>query len=298
MYASRSKPYKGRFAPSPTGPLHHGSLYTALISFLDAKHNHGSWLVRMEDVDITRCRTKFNAIILNQLQDYGLIWDEDIVYQSQRSPLYQKYTSVLENKGLAYFCNCNRKRIATLNGNYDQKCLFTPPALPYETCATRFKTIDTNTLFEDTLQSTYQQNVFKDVGDFIIKRKDQCYAYQLAVVVDDALQDISHIVRGIDLIDNTPRQIQLYQALDFPVPRYAHNPILVNMSDQKLSKQTYAKAASSSDKQSTLIQLLKLANQSTPRYYHDLCVSTLLNEAAERWDLSALKEIQHIPSPF
>ena len=214
----------GRFAPSPTGPLHFGSLLAALASYCQAKSQGGRWLVRMEDLDKPREMAGAANLILRTLEDFGFEWDGEVIYQSQRSSLYQDALTQLKTKLLIYNCNCSRKEIAD---SYNQRpALQGVDGLVYPgTC--RHKTavkslnasriiVDSNPIaFTDAIQGNIQQNLAQDVGDFVLKRADGLYAYQLAVVVDDFKQGITHILRGADLLDSTPRQIYLQQLLDY-----------------------------------------------------------------------------------
>lgn len=262
------KPYRGRFAPSPTGPLHAGSLVAALASWLDAKAHGGQWLVRIEDVDTPRCVPGADQYILQQLQACGLIPDEPVVWQSTRSTAYAQALTQLQNQGWAYACTCSRKTIAAhwaARGTPVQA----RAELPYPgTCrpchaaaarrnvdstsspAWRFhisavmkaKGLQAPTTWHDRLLGEQQQEVEAHVGDFVLQRADKVWAYQLAVVVDDAWQGITHVVRGQDLADNTPRQRLLQIALELPALVYLHTPLVFGAQGDKLSKQTGAAA--------------------------------------------------------
>jgi glutamyl-Q tRNA(Asp) synthetase len=253
-------PYIGRFAPSPTGPLHAGSLVAALASWLDARAHGGQWLVRIEDVDIPRCIPGADQRILQQLATCGLVPDAPVMWQSQRGDAYQAALDVLIAKGWAYPCGCSRKEIEeaqTLMGHTRER--HTAAVYP-GTCrdglngkvarAWRLnvqRVIDdlqlpTPLTWQDRLLGGQQQDVAKEVGDFVLRRADGLWAYQLAVVVDDAAQGITHIVRGADLTDNTARQIVLQRALGFPTPSYMHTPLVLGENGEKLSKQNGAQA--------------------------------------------------------
>lgn len=240
-----SAPYRGRFAPSPTGPLHFGSLVAAVGSYLEAKSHHGEWLVRMEDLDPPREMPGAADAILQALDAYGFEWDGPVLYQSTRSEFYEAALAKLQQDGLLYPCACTRKEIAdsALPG-------IEGPVYP-GTCrhgladgriprAWRVRVDTADIAFEDAVQGHVRQNLAKDIGDFVLKRADGYYAYQLAVVLDDAAQRISHVVRGADLLDSTPRQIYLQRRLSLPTPHYAHLPVAVNAAGEKLSKQTLA----------------------------------------------------------
>ena len=239
--------YRGRFAPSPTGPLHFGSLVAAVGSYLDARAHHGIWLVRMEDLDRPRTAPGAADAILHTLETLGMAWDGDILYQSTRDDAYAATLDALKSRDLVYPCSCSRREIAdSAVGGIDgpvypgtcRKGLLSGRAARAERVLTRGARIE----FTDAVQGRIVHDLERQVGDFVLKRADGLYAYQLAVVVDDAAQDITDIVRGADLLDSTPRQIWLQQQLGYPTPRYAHLPVAVNVVGEKLSKQTLAPA--------------------------------------------------------
>jgi len=231
--------YIGRFAPSPTGPLHFGSLLAALASFLDARANKGKWLVRVEDLDPPREPDGSADLILQQLLDLGMSWDDEVLYQSSRLDAYEEIMAKLQDKGLCYPCDCTRGQIRDMGLVYNGSCRerISPPEKPY---ALRLKTDAVEIGFDDEIQGHFAQQIEADVGDFVIRRKDELFAYQLAVVVDDEFQNITHVVRGWDLLDSTPRQIYLQRILDYQEMHYAHIPIIVDEKGQKLSKQAFA----------------------------------------------------------
>jgi len=266
--------YIGRFAPSPTGPLHAGSLVAALASWLDARAHGGQWLVRMEDVDTPRCLPGRDGLILQQLSACGLQSDLPVVRQSQRNALYQEALDHLVAHGLAYACACSRKDIEMAHRRLGHERPRHGELIYPGTCRTglhgkvgrawRLRTdkfitnkplaLDgialpaTHSIAESMLTWTdrrlgvQQQNVAQEVGDFVLKRADGCFAYQLAVVVDDAAQGVTDVVRGEDLADNTARQIVLQQSLGLPTPRYFHTPLVRGADGEKLSKQNGAQA--------------------------------------------------------
>lgn len=250
-------PYIGRFAPSPTGPLHAGSLVAALASWLDARANDGRWLVRIEDVDTPRCVPGAAQIILSQLADCGLVPDEPPAWQSQRGSLYQAALDRLMQEGRAYPCACTRKDIeqalAALGRPRERHGELVYPG----TCrsglagraprAWRLRVEPGLVRWQDRRLGWQQQDVQAEVGDFILKRADGLWAYQLAVVVDDAQQGITHVVRGEDLADNTARQIQLQRALGLPTPGYLHTPLVLGANGEKLSKQNGAQPLPTGD---------------------------------------------------
>ena len=266
--------YRGRFAPSPTGPLHAGSLVAALASWLDARAHRGQWLVRIEDVDTPRCVPRADQSILAQLAAVGLYPDEAPLYQSQRSAAYQDALDQLVTQGLAFACSCTRQDIAQalaasgqtrprhgelvypgtcrhgLDGRSARAWRFltenSQQKMPLPQSVQGLSAIDSiaNQVLHwtDRRLGTQSQNVSQAVGDFVLKRADGLWAYQLAVVVDDAAQGITHVVRGQDLADNTPRQILLQRALGLPTPKYLHTPLVLAADGQKLSKQNGAQA--------------------------------------------------------
>jgi glutamyl-Q tRNA(Asp) synthetase len=239
--------YRGRFAPSPTGDLHAGSLAAALASWLDARAHDGAWLVRIEDLDPPRETAGATSRILADLAAFGLDSDEPVLFQSRRGELYRTALERLAAAGMVYPCTCSRSAIAEA-----QRRLGLPPAVYPGTCrngatgdgpqALRVRVPDETIGFVDRACGPFAQRLAHEVGDFVVRRADGLWAYQLAVVVDDAAQRITDVVRGADLLDNTPRQIWLQRALSLPVPRYLHVPVVTNANGEKLSKQTGAVA--------------------------------------------------------
>ena len=247
--------YIGRFAPSPTGPLHAGSLVAALASWLDARAHGGTWLVRIEDVDTPRCVPGADRLILRQLADCGLVSDGPVLWQSQRGPAYQQALDTLIAAQHVYPCACSRKDIAAAQTHthkprhgelvYPGTCRPEHGGLrgrPARAWRFLIEAGQAPVCWTDRRLGTQQQDVAREVGDFVLKRADGLWAYQLAVVVDDAAQGVTHVVRGADLADNTPRQMLLQQALGLPTPVYQHTPLVLAADGQKLSKQTGAAA--------------------------------------------------------
>mgnify|MGYP005852244995 CR=1 FL=1 len=239
-------PYRGRFAPSPTGPLHIGSLIAAMASYLDARAHRGQWLVRMEDLDPPREMPGAAESILRTLEAYGFEWDETVWYQSRRSEIHQLYIDRLLEAGLAFHCGCSRRDIrehAVVIGPegpiYPGTCRDGLPA-GRKPRTVRLRVADTQIHFEDRLQGGQRQNLARELGDFVVRRADGLFAYQLAVVVDDAAQGITDVVRGSDLLSSTLRQCWLQSQLGLTRPRYMHIPVAVNAAGAKLSKQTHA----------------------------------------------------------
>jgi glutamyl-Q tRNA(Asp) synthetase len=276
---------RGRFAPSPTGPLHFGSLVAAIASWLDARHAGGQWLVRIEDVDETRTVPGAADDILRSLEAFALHWDGEVVWQSRRKPLYEAALDRLRAAGLAYRCRCSRKEIADsgLRGIegavYPGTCrkLGLDPSVPG---ADRFLVPPGSVAFIDRVQGRIEQDVERDVGDFVLKRRDGLHAYQLAVVVDDAEQAIDHVVRGADLLQSTPRQILLQLALGFATPAYLHFPVAANAAGEKLSKQTLAGPADPRRAGPLVAQALGFLGQPVPAG----TPAEMLAQAARAWD--------------
>ena len=266
--------YRGRFAPSPTGPLHAGSLAAALASWLDARAHDGAWLIRIEDVDSARCKAQWGQEQLQQLAAHGLHSDEPVLWQSTRSAAYAAALQQLQAQGLVYACRCSRKKISDYwlaqgvdkarHGDLVYPGFCRDAGLPVEDgVALRLDVGKASANgcvhWRDRKLGTQSQNITQTVGDFILRRADGCWAYQLAVVVDDAAQGISHVVRGLDLLDNTPRQILLQNALGLPTPQYLHTPLVLAADGQKLSKQNGAAALGSSSPAQCLANLYAAA---------------------------------------
>ncbi|MCW8928857.1 MAG: tRNA glutamyl-Q(34) synthetase GluQRS [Gammaproteobacteria bacterium] len=245
----KRKKYRGRFAPSPSGELHFGSLLAAMASYTDARHNKGDWLLRIDDIDQARVINNSDKHILSTLEHCGFEWDESITYQSQYLEHYQEALERLNQTELTYPCTCSRKQIKEMSENMDIKNGIYPGTcrnknkhnIPKNTYAIRLKVPVEQFSFNDHIQGDYSQNLAQDVGDFVVYRRDNVFSYQLSVVVDDFQSKISHIVRGYDLLDSTPKQMYLQQLLDYPKPQYAHIPLAVTQDNLKLSKLSHAK---------------------------------------------------------
>jgi len=280
--------YKGRFAPSPTGPLHLGSLYTALASFLQARSQQGAWLVRIDDLDTPRNVKGASDLILSSLDRFGLHWDESVYYQSQHLDDYQHFLTQLTAAQLLYPCICSRKTLQqSASAIYPNFCrhLSTLPTTPY---ALRLKTCALEISFSDLLQGQITHNIAEQHGDFIVQRKDKIIAYLFAVVIDDWLQGITEVVRGSDLLHCTPAQIYIRQSLDFKEISYAHVPIVVDLQGQKLSKQTRAEAVTLHNPSATLFYLLNLLRQQPPADLVNEKPEILLDWAIQHWQPMAL----------
>ncbi len=282
--------YTGRFAPSPTGPLHFGSLLAALASYLDAKHQQGRWFVRIENLDPPREQAGASDSILRTLEAYGLHWDGSVIYQSDRQALYTSLLKHLHDSGHSYPCGCSRSTLKQRQAlkRYDRHCILTPPdkSKPHAIRA-RFDTSQPS--FIDAVQGQVlcpQEHT----GDFIIYRRDQLFAYQLAVVADDHAQGISHVVRGADLLYETFAQHELQKHLNYEQPNYAHIPIAVSASGQKLSKQNLAPAIDELPVIPTLLKALSVLGQARPPQSCQQSTETLLHWASQHW------QIDHIPN--
>ncbi len=294
-------PYVGRFAPSPTGPLHFGSLVAAVASYCDARTNGGQWLLRMEDLDKPREVKGAADDILRTLEAFGFAWDREVWYQSQRAEFYESTLQTLKDKGLVYPCTCSRKEIADsaitsgIEGAiYPKTCLNHAPRLkhsgaglmPNIHAAYRALTKDENIVFLDEIQGEITQNLARDVGDFVLKRADGLFAYQLAVVVDDAAQGVTNIVRGADLLDSTPRQIYLQRLLGYAAPHYAHVPVASNVAGEKLSKQTLAKPIDMRPPGHALFDALSFLGQQPPAEIKNATLDEIWQWAMMNWRIS------------
>lgn len=254
-----NRKYIGRFAPSPTGPLHFGSLVAAVASYLDAKAHGGEWIVRMEDVDEPRCVSGADRVILQTLRDYGFEFAEPVMCQSRRKQAYRAALDRLVAMGAAYPCSCSRKDVG--DGAYPGTC---------------------RSGIRDALKPVSWRVKTDDAdGDFVVLRSDGLFAYQLAVVVDDAEQGVTDVVRGADLLDSTPRQQHLQRLLGYPTPRYLHVPVVVNEAGEKLSKQTLAPGLDAVNAVRDLGEALRFLGQGVPE---SGIPAEILRLAAERWN--------------
>lgn len=291
----------GRFAPSPTGELHLGSLVAAIGSFLCARSRSGRWLLRMEDVDRTREVLGAADRILRTLDAFGLHWDGPVEYQSRRTHLYQAALERLQSAGTVYRCSCSRSTLARLvlgsDGEpvYPGTCRRQPPAAG-EPCALRF-CIGENpspVSLEDGLQGSFTQDVAATVGDFVIRRRDGLFAYQLAVVVDDAEQQVTQVVRGLDLLDNTPRQILLQRALRLPTPEYMHLPLVVEPDGTKLAKKARSIPLDPQRAPELLFRALSLLGQAPPDELRSADLGELWLWARQHWSLQPLRGLSSV----
>ncbi len=259
-----STDYRGRFAPSPTGPLHFGSLVAALASFLEARCHQGQWLVRIEDLDPLREPPEATGQILRSLDAHGLMADDAVRFQSRRHEAYQAAIDRLLETGHAYRCVCSRKELAQHHGRHPHQCRDGHIAAGDQPFAVRFALTDETSHWQDQLLGPQVQTVAAELDDPVILRKEGFYAYQLAVVVDDIDQGITHVVRGSDLLDMTAQQQQVYRALGATPPHWLHIPVILNDQGQKLSKQTHAPALDDTRPSDNLVQALAALGQEPP----------------------------------
>ena len=290
--------YRGRFAPSPTGPLHAGSLVAALGSWLDARQNQGKWLLRIEDLDTPRCVPGMDQEIMRQLLACGLSWDEEPSWQSSRQQSYQQALERLKALQSVYPCTCTRQSIETA---LEARGVITPrnQEIIYPGTCRRVTASDTAAAlrialppncsinFEDLTLGKQHQDLNQEVGDFVLRRRDGLFTYQLAVVVDDAEQGITHVVRGEDLLSNTARQIHLQKILGYPTPSYLHLPLVIDEAGEKLSKQTLATSIHTENEQQALNELRKAASHLGLRNLPDgkaISIAEWLFAATQAWD--------------
>lgn len=284
--------YRGRFAPSPSGLLHFGSLIAALASYLDAKSNQGSWLVRIEDIDPPREQEGASKTILKTLESYGLYWDESVLYQSSQSALYDQVLSELQEQSLSYFCQCTRAEIKAIGGIYQGHCKTI--LLPEHASSIRVVNQFGVHQYNDLIQGKVQCDIRIAKEDFIVKRKDGLYAYQLAVVVDDIFQGISHVIRGCDLLEPTARQLTLFKTFGVEPPHYGHFPLVVTDQGYKLSKQNKAPAIDLDNPRPSLIQALKFLGQQPPSELLYCSIDEIIAWGVDHWDINTIPKQQEI----
>lgn len=288
--------YIGRFAPSPSGELHFGSLIAALGSYLQARSQQGIWWVRIEDIDPPREVPGAADVILRQLEHYGLHWDGEVLWQSQRHNAYRAALAWLQDQNLSYYCTCTRARIQQVGGFYDGHCrtLHNGP----HNAAIRLRQQHPVTCFNDKLRGEIHVDEQLAREDFIIHRRDGLFAYNLAVVVDDHFQGVNEIVRGADLIDPTVRQISLYQHFGWPVPDYIHLPLALTPEGNKLSKQNHAPALPAGDPRPIIISALHFLGQPVTKGWQDLSLEGLLAQAVADWSLAKVPKIADVNPRF
>ncbi|MGL5814528.1 MAG: tRNA glutamyl-Q(34) synthetase GluQRS [Aeromonas sp.] len=290
--ASPTRPYIGRFAPSPSGPLHFGSLVAALGSFLQARSRQGTWLVRIEDIDPPREMAGATPLILQTLEAHGLEWDGEVIYQSQRHARYDEIIEGLYRADHLYWCRCTRREIMAAGGFYGGHCR--ELGLPASGCAARLRQRQPVYHFEDALQGRISVPAALAEEDFIIRRRDGLYAYNLAVVVDDMDSGITEIVRGADLLEPTVRQIALYQMLGAPVPTWVHLPLAVLADGHKLSKQNHAPALDLDEVRPALWQALAFLGQNPPPELAEGTVAQMITWGIAHWQLALVPHQQKI----
>ena len=254
--------YIGRFAPTPSGYLHFGSLVAALASYLDARAQGGRWLLRMEDLDPPREVPGAQAVILATLESYGFEWEGELVRQSERHEAYGAVLDRLFQQGLAYACTCSRKQLENYQGVYPGFCRDAGHA--QQDAAIRLRVPELEYAFIDRVQGEFRQHLGREVGDFVIRRRDGLYAYQLAVVLDDAWQGITDVVRGADLLDSTPRQLYLQELLGLSQPRYLHVPLIIQPDGHKLGKSYRSPPLATEQAAPLLVRALRALGQSPP----------------------------------
>ncbi|MBM5573091.1 tRNA glutamyl-Q(34) synthetase GluQRS [Deefgea sp. CFH1-16] len=286
-------PYVGRFAPSPTGYLHMGSLLAATASYLEARAHSGRWLLRIEDVDRGRVEVGAADSIVNTLLRFGFEWDGPVLYQSSQYEMYSAALSDLIGGGHVYPCFCSRRKIA-LHARLGVDGVVYPGTCRLDVTkkrgahSWRMRTENRNYLFLDEIQGWQIQNLARDVGDFVLRRADGCWAYQLAVVVDDAASGVTHVVRGADLLDSSPRQIALQQGLNLPSVKYAHIPVLADLIGEKLSKQNKAPSLQVEKEVLQLWQCLDFLGQQPPVELQSADLKNLWLWAFSAWDLAKI----------
>jgi glutamyl-Q tRNA(Asp) synthetase len=296
----KNRGYRGRFAPSPSGELHFGSLVAAMGSYLDARSHRGEWYVRMEDLDRTREVKGAAKSILLTLERFGFHWDGDVIYQSQRTEAYAKAVDRLIQAQLAYPCGCSRKFIEKQAKHGSEGAIYPGTCRDGITQGRTERTIRVFTTNEeitiaDSLQGRISQRLNREIGDFVIRRADGFHAYQLAVVIDDAWQGITDIVRGADLLSSTPRQRYLQQLLQLPQPRYLHLPLAVDDQGRKLSKQFKDAPVDPKQPMKVLLRALAFLNQPLPPE-HPETTEAFWQWALSHWSLGAIPGQIQIPA--
>ena len=279
---STPSPYIGRFAPPPSGYLHFGSLIAALASYLDARAVGGRWLLRMEDLDPPREMPGAQSAILRALEAYGFQWDGEMVRQSDRIDVYNTVIERLRQDGHAYACTCSRKQLQAFAGLYPGFCR--EAGRDTYDAAIRLRVPDRTYSFNDRVQGQYSQDLGREVGDFVIRRRDGLIAYQLAVVLDDAWQGITDVVRGADLLDSTPRQLFLQELLGLSRPRYLHVPLIIQPDGHKLGKRYRSPPLEPAEATPLLLRALRALGQTTPSELTDALPDEVLTWAIAHWD--------------
>jgi len=284
--------YIGRFAPTPSGPLHFGSIVAALASYLDAKKHNGLWLLRIDDLDTPRIKSGASDSILRTLETLGLAWDGEVVYQSNRHAAYAAALDNLQKSGLLYKCYCTRKRVKGLP--YAGTCRDLPDR-PDKQFAIRIISSPEPIGFTDRIQGDYSRNLQQQCGDFILKRADGLFAYHLACVTDDAWQGVTDIVRGADLLDSTPSQLFLQQQLELRTPFYSHVPVATDSNDKKISKRHGAiDALLEKQPARLLVEVLTFLGQEIYSELEKSSVTDVITWAINNWDISRVPPVREI----
>lgn len=297
-----SIPLVGRFAPSPTGPLHFGSMVAALGSCLSVRTRGGRWLLRIEDVDAPRSVPGAADGILRTLEAYGFAWDGEVVWQTRRTAAYQAAFAHLEAAGMLFGCACTRKEMADSalardgTRRYPGTCR-AGLAPGREARAWRLRVPAGQIRFDDGVQGVIEEDVAADVGDFVLRRADGLFAYQLAVVVDDAEAGVTEVLRGADLLDSTARQIVLQRLLGYPTPAYAHLPVATNAAGEKLSKQTLARSVDGQDPARVLVDALDFLGQGPPAGLAESGLDAVWQWAMHNWSLARVPRRRLVPTP-
>lgn len=299
MHDSNRK-YRGRFAPSPTGPLHFGSLVAAVGSYLEARARRGDWLVRMEDLDRPREAPGAADAILRTLEAYGFEWDGEVVFQSGRDAAYSAALARLDKQRAVFPCACTRREISDSSLSMAGEPVYPGTCRKgvspgRQTRTTRVRVEDAVVAFDDRLQGRIEQNLAREVGDFVVRRSDGFFAYQLAVVVDDFEQGVTHVVRGADLLASTPRQVLLQRMLAYPTPQYSHLPVAVNRNGEKLSKQTLAAPLADCEAPAELVRALRFLGQDAPADLAAASIPEIWTWARKNWRTDSIPRRRSLP---
>lgn len=288
----KSPSYIGRFAPTPSGYLHFGSLVAALASYLDARAAGGKWLMRMEDLDPPREAPGAQTAILNTLETYGFEWDGELIRQSDRYDAYQDVINRWFSQGLAYACSCSRKQLEDFHGIYPGFCR--DAGHSPDNAAIRVRVPELEYRFEDRVQGEFRQHLGRDAGDFVIRRRDGLYAYQLAVVLDDGWQGVTDIVRGADLLDSTPRQLYLQELLGLPPPRYLHVPLITQPDGHKLGKSYRSPPLPADQATPLLVRALRALGQAPLNELSFATPREVLDWAIAHWNADLIPRLASI----
>jgi glutamyl-Q tRNA(Asp) synthetase len=289
---NKSQTYKGRFAPSPTGAVHYGTLIAAVGSYLQAKRNSGKWFLRIDDIDIARKIEGADADIIKTLEAFGFEWDGEIIHQSAQTKHYQQSLEQLIAQSLVFPCLCSRKQLAESGSSiYPGTCRNRQlPEKKQHALRVLAKNIDIG--FTDAVMGKQRQNIKTQCGDFILRRRDHLFAYQLAIVVDDAMQGITEVVRGADLLMSTPRQIYLQQLLHYPTPGYCHLPLAVDAAGNKISKSEGATKVSINNREQLLLSVLDFLGQQPPTELIESSINDIWQWAIQHWQLDLVPRVK------